>query len=80
MKSFIKEYLSFSKKDRTGTFILLSIIVICISLPFVYPYFINRKIYDHTEFDKEIARLKIQQTDSVPDKNNNNKNFDENNY
>jgi competence ComEA-like helix-hairpin-helix protein len=80
VKSFIKEYLSFSKKERTGTFILLAIIFICISLPFVYPYFINRKIYDHTEFDKEIARLKIQQTDSVTYKNNKNKNFDENNY
>ncbi len=80
MKSFIKEYLTFSKKDRTGIFILLAIILICISLPFVYPYFINSKIYDYTEFDKEIARLKIQQTDSVRDKSNYNKNFDENNY
>jgi competence ComEA-like helix-hairpin-helix protein len=80
VKSFIKEYLTFSKKDRTGIFILLAIILICISLPFVYPYFINSKIYDYTEFDKEIARLKIQQTDSVRDKSNYNKNFDENNY
>ncbi len=80
MKYFIKEYLTFSKKERTGTFILLAIILICILLPFVYPYFIKRKIYDHSAFDKDIARLKIQQSDTVSNKNYYNKNFDENNY
>ncbi|HEV8081264.1 MAG TPA: helix-hairpin-helix domain-containing protein [Chitinophagaceae bacterium] len=79
-KYFLKEYLSFTKKERTGTFILLAIILICIFLPFVYPYFIHHKPIDHAQFDKEIAQLKIQQVDSSTDKKYNSKNFDENNY
>ena len=79
-KYFLKEYLSFTKKERTGIFVLLAIILICIFLPFVYTYFIHDKTNDHTQFDKEISRLKIQQVDSSSDKKYYNKNFDENNY
>ncbi len=79
-KYFLKEYLSFTKKERTGTFILLAIILICIFLPFVYPYFIHHKPIDQAQFDKELAQLKIQQVDSSTDKKYNSKNFDENNY
>lgn len=67
-KYFIKEYLSFTKKERTGIFILLGIILISIFLPFIYPYFIKPKKYDHSQFDKEISQLKIQQADSADKK------------
>jgi competence ComEA-like helix-hairpin-helix protein len=77
-KYFIKEYLSFTKKERTGIFILLLIILICILLPFLFPYFISQKTYDHSQFDKEIAKLKIQQADTT--NRNYNSKFDENNY
>ncbi len=77
-KYFIKEYLSFTKKERTGIFILLFIILICIILPFFFPYFIQQKKYDHSQFDKEIAKLKILQADTS-NRNYYNK-FDENNY
>ena len=79
-KQFLNEYLSFTKKERTGIFILVALIVICLLLPFFYPYFIHQKIYDHSQFDKEIAQLKIQEIDSASEKKYFNKNFDENNY
>ena len=79
-KSFIKEYLSFTKKERTGIFILLALIIICITAPFFYPFFIYQKSYDHTQFDKEISQLKVQQADTSSDKKYYSKNFDENNY
>ena len=79
-KQFLNEYLSFTKKERVGIFILLALIIICLLLPFFYPYFIHQKKYDHSQFDKEIAQLKIQEADSVTNKKYFNKNFDENNY
>lgn len=79
-KQFVREYLSFTKKERTGIFILTGLIVICILAPFLYPLFILHKEDDHTEFDKEISQLKIQQTDSSSDKKYYSKSFDENNY
>src|SRR5437868_25720 len=79
-RQFLSEYLSFTKKERTGIFILLALIIVCILLPFLYPYFIHQKTYDHSQFDKEISRLKIQQVDSTAAKKYSPKNFDENNY
>jgi len=79
-KNFLKEYLSFTKKERTGVFFLIILILIFLLLPFVYPLFIHHKVYDHTQFEKEISQLKIQQGDSSADKKYVSKNFDENNY
>lgn len=79
-KQFLNEYLSFTKKERTGIFILLALIIVGLLVPFLYPYFIHHKTYDHSQFDKEISQLKIQQTDSITDKKYYGKNFDENNY
>ena len=78
-KQFIREYFNFTKKERTGIFLVLVLIIACLSTPFLYPYFIHHKIYDHSQFDKEIAQLKIQKADSS-NKKYSNKNFDENNY
>jgi competence ComEA-like helix-hairpin-helix protein len=77
---FVIEYLSFTKKERTGIIILLGFILICVIAPFLYPYFIHDKVYDHSQFDKQISQLKIQQADSSSDKKFYSKNFDENNY
>ena len=79
-KHFLREYLSFSKKERTGIFIILVLIVVCLVAPFLYPYFIDHKSYDHSQFDKEISQLKVQQSDSISNKKFYNKIFDENNY
>jgi competence ComEA-like helix-hairpin-helix protein len=78
--NFVKEYLSFSKKERNGIFILLSIIILCLVAPFLYPYFIKHKNYDHSAFDKEISQLKMQLADSSSGKKYYSKNFDRDSY
>ena len=77
-RQFANEYLSFSKKERRGIVILLSVISIFLLLPFVYPFFIKHQNFDHSSFEEEIAQLKIQEADST--KKTFAKNFDENNY
>ena len=76
---FIREYLSFSRKERAGIFILSAVIVIAVSFPFLYPYFTYHKQYDHSEFEKDIAALKIKQPDSSQERKYSNRSFDDNN-
>ena len=64
LKKFITDYLSFTRKERTGIIVILVLIVFFIVLPFLYPLFFTRKKYDHSAFEKEIASLKIKQADS----------------
>ncbi|MBA2249684.1 MAG: helix-hairpin-helix domain-containing protein [Chitinophagaceae bacterium] len=77
---FIKEYLSFSRKERGGIFLLLFFILLCIVAPFFYPFFIHSKKYDHTAFEQAIAQLKLQEIDSSMSKKYYSKNFDKGNY
>ncbi len=63
-KQFATEYLSFSKKERTGIIALLIIVALCILAPFLFPLFIKPKKYDTTQFEKQIAALKIKNVDT----------------
>ncbi|MEP7144541.1 MAG: helix-hairpin-helix domain-containing protein [Ferruginibacter sp.] len=63
-KHLISGYFSFTKKDRTGIIVLLSLVVFFMMIPFFYPYFIQQKTYDHSAFEKAIASLQIKQADS----------------
>ena len=63
-KHFISDYLTFTKKDRRGTIVILILILLFITVPFLFPFFIKQKTYDHSKFEKSIASLKIQQADS----------------
>lgn len=64
LKKFAAEYFIFTKKERVGILVILTLILVFTLLPFLFPYFITEKKYDHTAFEKEIAALKIKQTDS----------------
>lgn len=64
-KQFIKEYLSFTNKERRGIFILVGFIVSCLLIPFLFPFFIQDKKYDAKDFEKEVAKLKMLQEDST---------------
>lgn len=61
---FITDYLSFTRKERTGIIVILFFIVLFCLLPFLYPLLTSHKRIDHAEFEKQIASLTIQQADS----------------
>lgn len=63
-KQFVSEYLSFSKKERSGIIALLAIIAVCTIAPFFFPFFIKPGKYSNSKFEKEIAVLKIKPVDS----------------
>lgn len=63
-KKFINDYLSFTRKERTGIIVILLLIVLFLLLPFLYPLFISTKINDQAAFQKEIASLTIKEADS----------------
>lgn len=76
-RKYLAEYFSFTRKERMGIITVLVLIGLLIFLPFLFPYFISEKKYDHSQFEKEIAALKIKQPDSSAGRYSN---ADENNY
>lgn len=76
-RKYLAEYFSFTRKERMGIITVLVLIGLLIFLPFLFPYFIPEKKYDHSQFEKEIAALRIKQTDSGKGHYGN---VDENNY
>ena len=77
-KKIFSNYFTFTKKERRGTIILLLLILVFITLPFLYPLFIKLKPTDTSTFKNEIVTLKIKQQDTV--KQFTQRNFDEENY
>jgi len=77
-KKHIPDYLSFTRKERTGIMIVLILIVLLTIFPFLLPFFQPGKKYTDSQFEKEIAALDIKQQDSSS--NYKSRNFDENNY
>jgi len=77
-KKMLPEYLSFTRKERAGITVIFLLIILCVTLPFLFPLFIHEKPVDHTAFEKEIAALNIQEQDSSG--NYSTRNFDENNF
>lgn len=58
-KQFVTDYFSFTRKERRGIIVLISLILLFTILPFLYPLIIKEQPIDHTEFRNEIANLKI---------------------
>lgn len=54
MKQFIRDYLTFNKRERNGLFVLLTIIILLIIYLNVSDKFINPEKVDFTKFEKEI--------------------------
>jgi competence protein ComEA len=74
-KLFLKDYFNFTKKERTGTIIIVILILLFTLLPFAYPFLIKPEQISHTDFENEIARLQVEPRDSSRTKNYS-KNFD----
>ena len=77
-KKFISDYLSFTKKERTGIIMLLVLILFFSLLPFFYSRFIHEKYADAAAFKKDIASLRLKQPDSI--KKYTSSAFEDNNY
>ena len=58
-QQFLKDYFSFTRKERLGIIYIVCIILVLIILPFLYPYFSKEETIDHSQFEKEIAQLRI---------------------
>jgi competence protein ComEA len=79
MKKFLSAYFSFTKKERTGIIVLIVLILFFLLLPFLYPFFIKQKQYDHSQFEKQIDSLQtISQDSSNAKKYYSNKDDDDN--
>ncbi len=65
VKRFLSSYLNFTKKERTGTLIVLFLIGVCLVLPFLFPFFIKPVTTDAAVFKKQIETLKTVQADSA---------------
>jgi competence ComEA-like helix-hairpin-helix protein len=77
-RRFVIAYLTFSKKERKAILLLVALVLAISTFYFLVPSIIQQKQYSHTDFEKEIAALKIKQLDTSRRQYANN--FDENNY
>ncbi len=64
-KKYQPEYLSFTRKERTGIMAIVVLILLFIILPFLFPFFIKPKSVDHAAFEKEIAELNLKEDSST---------------
>ncbi|MFT3936732.1 MAG: helix-hairpin-helix domain-containing protein [Chitinophagaceae bacterium] len=64
-KKFIKDYLSFSKKDRIGVIVLLSLILIVLLLPYCWPKPASKQLPKEELIKIQALAAKLQQGDSV---------------
>lgn len=65
LKKHIADYFSFTRKERTGIIVVLVLIGLLVFLPFLFPFLVHKKEYDHSFFEKEIAALQQKQADSM---------------
>ena len=63
-KQIITDYFHFTKRERTGLMVLLSLLLFFIILPYFFPLIIKEKRYDYNEFESAIASLKPSRPDS----------------
>ncbi|MEZ4886607.1 MAG: helix-hairpin-helix domain-containing protein [Chitinophagales bacterium] len=58
MKKFLKDYFTFSKRERNGLLVLLSLILVMLLLPYTYPYVVHSEPTDFSDFQADIAMFK----------------------
>lgn len=56
-KKFVTDYLTFSKKDRTGIFVLTGLIAVTLLSPLVFPYLKKKKNPDTAKTQETIKQL-----------------------
>jgi len=58
-RQFLKDYFSFTRKERFGIIAVVTIILLLIILPMFFPYFIKKETTDTVQFAREIAQLRL---------------------
>lgn len=58
-RQFLKDYFSFTRKERFGIIAVVAVIFLLIILPLFFPYFIKKEKTDSSQFAKEIAQLRL---------------------
>lgn len=58
-RQFLKDYFNFTKKERQGVVLTGILILLLVLFSFFSPYFIKEETIDFTQFENEIARLRI---------------------
>jgi competence protein ComEA len=77
-KPFLTGYLSFTRKERTGIIVLVSIILICSVIPLWYSLFAKSSKKETGKYKDEMAALTLKQQDSS--RRYATKNYDEDRY
>ncbi|MCX6233558.1 MAG: helix-hairpin-helix domain-containing protein [Bacteroidetes bacterium] len=77
MKQLLKDYLTFTKREQRGIFILSCLVFLVILGNTFTPLFIRREKFDFSTFETEIAAFyqAVEATESRPDTLNSNKKF-----
>lgn len=58
-RQFLKDYFSFTRKERFGIIAVVAVILLLIILPLFFSYFIKKEPTDTSQFAKEIAQLRL---------------------
>jgi competence protein ComEA len=70
-KKFLKDYFSFTRSQKNGILVLISLIILIIIVRLALPHFRSNRIQDFSEFQEEISEFEKSLTDSsgaVPEK------------
>ncbi|MFT3910050.1 MAG: helix-hairpin-helix domain-containing protein [Ferruginibacter sp.] len=68
LKRASHHFLHFTRKEKNGTLLLLFIILLLTSTPFIYSLIFKEKAIDANEFKNEMASLKMKSADSTEKK------------
>jgi len=69
MKKVIRSFFFFSKRERIGTAVLLTTLLVFILAPRVYSFFKTDSVTDFTQFDEAIAQFEKNKAKARNDKN-----------
>lgn len=71
MKKLLKEYFTFSRRERNGTFVLILLILIVIFYPQIQSLFVKEKETDFSAFQNDIRKFRMQTAVTVNDSSDN---------
>jgi len=68
LRKFLKDYFTFTRSQRNGLLVLISIILILIIIRLIIPHFRQHKTYDFSEFQEEINEFEKSLSDAPENK------------